>query len=280
MTRWLVISNCQTRGLAQSLAVQSPGLEVDECEILAYRKDHAYWAARLADYAKIVINTQFYESDLQADCAGMDKVLTPQIYFPGYHPDETLLFVDGAPIESGIGLYHSLIAFAAYRRGLGAAETVALYRRETYEALDYLGWWSDWRRRLIEEFAAQNLDISGAFNRWSRGRAFMYTSHHPRMECLYDIAGLILAAHGRAPQRVNGLPQDHLATDTWFPVYSEIATGLGFEGSYQFKVRSHYRSVDLPTFVAQSFAIYDTMDVAKVTIEDNRRSLFETLERL
>jgi hypothetical protein len=275
-----VISNCQTHGLSRSLSLQAPALEIDECDILTYRKEHDYWSARLPDYAKIVINSQFYQSDLELITAGMDTTLLPSIYFPGYHPDETLLLADGEPIDSAIGVYHSLIAYSAFGKGLSVAETCALYRLKTYEALDYLDWWSRWRLRLLDEFAQHDLDISAAFNRWSRGRAFMYTSHHPRVECLFDIAALILARSGLEPQRPNCLPDDRLVTDTCFPVYSEIATGLGFEGSYLFKARGGRRCIDLQTFVSQSFGLYESLDPARITVEESRLPIFEALAKL
>jgi hypothetical protein len=280
MSKWLVISNCQTQGLARSLGLQAPGIEVHECDILTYRREHDLWSARLGDYAKLVVNSQFYESDVQPDAGGLDTLVFPQMYFPGYHPDETLLYLDGAVIDSSIGAYHSLIACSAYLRGRSVAETCALYRLETYSALDYLGWWSRWRLWFLNVFAEYDFDLTAAFNRWSRGRAFMYTSHHPRVECLFDIAGLILNKCGVEAQRPNCLPQDLLVTDVCFPVYSEIATGLGFEGSYQFKLRGQDRCIDLGTFVSQSFAIYDAHDLTKAKVEDNRQELFEALASL
>ena len=280
MSRWLVISNCQTQGLAGSLALRASSLHVDECDILAYRQDRDRWAARLSDYAKVLINPQFYESDLAADAAGIDVQLVPAIYFPGAHPDETLLYVDGAPVNSSIGVYHSLIAWASFVRKRSPVRTCALFASETYRALGYLDWWSRWRTLLLAEFADQGLDVSGAFNAWSRGRPFMYTSHHPRVDCLFDLAGVILAKAGIAPERPNALPEDRLAGDTCFPVYREFATELGFEGSYLFKPRGERRCLDLATFIDQSFAIYEGLDPERVTIEENRRPLFEALSSL
>jgi hypothetical protein len=280
MSKWLVISNCQTRGLTASLSLQAPGIEVEGCEILAYRKERDHWTARLPDFSKIVINSQF-EAELKSDCAGLDTIIVPPIYFPGYHPDETVLLVDGALISSSIGVYHSLIAFSAYGKGMSVAETLALYRQETYDALDYLGWWSRWHQFLLKEFSDLDMDISTAVNRWSLGRPFMYTSHHPKVECLFDVSKVVLEKSGITPQLPNCFPEDHLISDTCFPVYSEIAAGLGFKGSYQFKPGwGRYRCVDLETFIAQSFAIYETHDLAQITVEETRQPLFEVLAGL
>jgi Polysaccharide biosynthesis enzyme WcbI len=281
MTRWLVISNCQTRGLAQSLALRAPQLEVEWCEHPTYRKERDHWKARLPDYAKIVIISQIYDADLKLDTSGLDTIVLPPIFFPGYHPDEAVLVVDRMPINGCLGLWHSLIAFSGFRRGLNVAETAALYRKETYDALDYLGWWSQWRTFLLNEFADCGFDISAEFNRWSRGRAFMYNGNHPRVECLFDVAGLILENNGHVPQRPNCLPNDYLALDACFPVYPEIAAGLGFEGSYLFKPSDpSNRCFDLETFIRRQFAIYETYGAEQITVEKGRRHVLETLESL
>jgi hypothetical protein len=276
MTRWLVISNCQTRGLAQSLALRAPQLEVAWCEYPTYQKERDHWTARLPDYAKIVITSQVYEH-LKPDTSGLDTVVLPPLFFPGYHPDEAVLVVDRKPINGCLGVWHSLIAFSGFRRGLSIANTAALYRKETYDALDYMGWWSRWRTFLLNEFAEHGFDISAEFNRWSRGRAFMYNGNHPRVECLFDIAGLILAKSGHAPQRPNCFPDDHLGLDSCFPVYPEIAAGLGFEGSYLFKPAG-YRCLDLETFIEKQFAIYETYGAEQITVEKGRRHVLERLE--
>ena len=107
----------------------------------------------------------------------------------------------------------------------------------------------------------------------------MYNSHHPKIECLFDIAGLILANSGREPQRPNCLPNDYLGLDACFPVYPEIATGLGFEGSYQFKPGGgRYRCLDLETFIRESFAVYDSYDKADLIVDDGRRHFLDMLE--
>jgi hypothetical protein len=289
MPRWLVISNCQARGLAHSLALQAPQLEVEWCEFSAYLKNREDWTARLPQFAKIIVISQVYGDELKQDTADMDVMVVPPLFFPGYHPDEGVLIVDCSEengpgvwrkVNGPLGIWHSLIAFSGHRRGLDVAKTVALYRKETYEAMDYLDWWSRWRMFLLDEFAACGLDISTAFNRWSRGRAFMHNSAHPRVECLFDIAGMILAQNGYPPQRPNCTPDDFLVLDACFPVYPEIAAGLGFEGSYLFKPGGAYRCLDLETFVRQSFDVYETYAPGRIRVEKRSRHFLDVLETL
>ena len=84
----------------------------------------------------------------------------------------------------------------------------------------------------------------------------MYTVNHPRIECIRDVAALVLERLGRKARYLDALPPDNLANGPMVPVFPAVATRLGCEGSKLFKRPGEYRHMTLEQFVAESYDAY------------------------
>ena len=209
---------------------------------------------------------------------GEQTILLPTIYFGGFHPDQCLLFDGDAMFRGGLGAYHSVIAYAAFRKGLTVREACGLFNRETFRLLGYFDVWERWEEFLVSSYAAYGFDISRAFRRWCRGRSFMHTNHHPKIDCLYDLAAIVLEAKGVRVLESDMRPPDNLVLDSCFPVYPDIAAELGFRGSYLFKPPGAFRPFDLEGFVSLSYEAYRAHgDAGRLIVDTPNRGAFERL---
>jgi hypothetical protein len=271
------LSNCQTEGLAHSLSLLNSDIDFEYCDIVGFEKDPGLWADQIDRCDKIVVNPQSYDSALDKDQVAGRTIIAPGIYFPGFHPDQCLLY-DGEEMFRGcLGVYHSVIAYAGYCKALSVADTCSLFGRATYDRLGYFDTWPEAESDLLAHFARHGLDISPAFRRWCRGRSFMHTNHHPKIDCLYDVAQLILEANGQSAWASDIRPLDNLVMAASYPVYDEIARELGFRGSYRFKPPGTFRCLDLERFVEGSFAAYAAADHGPLAMDPSRQGAFDRL---
>jgi Polysaccharide biosynthesis enzyme WcbI len=251
--RLLVISNCQTFGLANALRALSKfrvdglvGNEVKPAEM-------ALLPEALAGYDHVLASPRAAKS--LALTAG-NVALIPEIFFDGYHPDEVALNIAGTADAHGpVG--NSQIAFAAFCKGLSARDAVALFNRRTYEAAGYMGaTWDSARALLAGHFQRAGFALERHFYAWCAQGPFMHTGSHPRIGCLVDLAREALGKIGQTP-RAGPVPvEDNLLSGPVFPVYAEIAEAFGFAGSYVFKPGGTPYTIGLDAFVEESFARY------------------------
>ena len=255
--RWMVISNCQTYGLAHSLQMLADGITVEPVDAGQYQAHLEHYAARFQDYDRLLVSAAA-EGVPGADFSSARRVdKLPELPFSAYHPDMTYVMAGAAVVNGPIAAYQSMIAFVAHGRGLSVAETLALYNRHVYAACGYLDGWAAARDGLIGYCRHFGLDVSHAVRRWAREGAFMYSGNHPRIRVLYDLARLYLEREGYAARVSDVLPQDNLAASNVFPVYPEIGEVMGAPGSYLFKRAHEYSQIGLRQFVEESFAAYD-----------------------
>ena len=277
MERWFVLSNCQTQGLAHSLSLLCDRIDVEFCDVTSFRNQPDHWAHKIASVDRVVVSPEFSDTDLDMATVGDRVILVPTIYFGGFHPDQCLLFEGDSMFRGCIGSYHSTIAYTAFRKGKSVRDACALFNAGTYRRLGYFDVWPRWEAFLTSSYAAYGLDISRAVRRWCLGRSFMHTSHHPKIDCLYDLAHILLAANGRQTQESDIRPFDNLVVDTCFPVYPEIARELGFRGSYQFKPPGSFQCLDLERFVTLSFDAYSAHDTARLMVDAPNQPAFDRL---
>ncbi|OAI26171.1 hypothetical protein A1351_15420 [Methylosinus sp. R-45379] len=168
-----------------------------------------------------------------------ERVIIPELYFRGLHPDVAMLdgfwgpFSEGAPHTQT-----SLIALGAKAIGKTAEETQVLFREDVYEKLGYFDLYKTERSRLVADFGKYGIRLEEAFDFWETQNDFFYVCHHPRSFVLVDIvrnalAGRFLDADAYArSESIRRTQPDKLSagTEIW-PVYPEIARRFGFEGS-------------------------------------------------
>ena len=255
--RWLLVFNCQTVGLTNCLTFLSPNVEVKGVDIWDYTHNHAVHNAGMGEFARVVMHPEL-QGVTGYDVALAKQVsFLPGVYFEGYHPDTCFAETPGGVLKGPLQDYMSLIALAAYEAGLSYAETLRLYNGKTYEKCGYMDVWDGSRDQLIQTFQQYGLDVRPVFSRWGLRRPFMYSTNHPRIEVLQDIARLFMLQQGVRVQETDVLPADNLANGPCFPVYPEIGEALGVEGSYLFKPIGKYTYLTLAQYVRSNFDLFE-----------------------
>ncbi|AHE56567.1 WcbI family polysaccharide biosynthesis putative acetyltransferase [Sphingomonas sanxanigenens] len=265
MEQWLVISNCQTFGLANCLQAQVSDVQVTGVDTLLFNSDPDRFNATMDKYS-----TLFIADGVKGEIASAridaipDHVALPMVTCRVFHPDLVYLQHDGRPVVGPVGDYHSAIAYACFRAGMSVADTVLRFNGSFLERCGYMAMWLPERDRLVEDLATFGLDVAAPIRTWGRHEAFMFSINHPRIHVLHDIAAELLRAQGRPPFPGGIIPHDNLATGAAFAVYPEIGETLGVAGSYVFKDVGSYRPVDLEGFVAGCFASYERIGAAAI----------------
>lgn len=257
MEKWLVISNCQTFGIANCMQSQAQDLVVTGVDTLLFNSDPERFNNKLMKYDKLFI-ADGVRHELTA--ARMDliagHIALPMFSCRAFHPDLVYLLHDKRSVTGPVGDYHSTIVYACFCAGMSVTDTIQRFTGELFERCGYMDMWLSERDRLIDELAAFGLDIGYAIRSWGRHGAFMYSINHPRIHVLQTIAGQLLRAQGRTPFAPAIMPHDNLATGAAFAVYPEIGEALGIPGGYAFKDVGSYRPIDLVSFVVGCFESY------------------------
>lgn len=276
--RWLVISNCQTHGFANSLQALAPDVEVVPLYPHTFNRRPRTFNRRLEGFDRLFISPGVERLMTKAKLERIPQhVYLPWFGFRAYHPDLVYVEAQGERLKSPADDYHSGIVLAAYLRGMSIADTRALFTMKTFESCQMLGWWDAERSRIIAHCAEIGLDIAPLIAGWGRREAFMYSNNHPKVRVLFDIAKLLVRATGCEPLEGATLPHDNLAMASGFAVYPEIGETLGVSGAYLFKTYDTYRQFGLTEFITGCFDIYaqhprDTLAVAAEFEEDFART--------
>lgn len=258
MEQWLVISNCQTFGLANCLQAQASDVVVTGVDTLLFNSDPARFNAEIDKYS-----TLFIADGVKAELASprieliVEHVALPMLTCRAFHPDLVYLLHDGRALSGPAGDYHSAIAYACHRAGMSVADTLERFTGTFLDRCGYMGMWVPERDRLVSELAGFGLDVALPIRTWGRQGAFMYSINHPRIHVLHDIAAELLRQRGRPPFADGIIPHDNLATGAAFAVYPEIGEALGVAGSYAFKDVGSYRPIGLVDFIAGCFETYE-----------------------
>lgn len=273
METWLVLSNCQTYELANSLKLLSSRFHIDAIDIWAFTKNIEKYKQELPRYFRVLLHPRFCNMDFDFSIAqNLDFI--PSISFDAYHPDICYVFSPG-PVQGPMGFYHSMIVLAAYEAGLSIETTRRLFRRDVFERCGFFARWEQERTRLLEHFAEYGLDITPCFAQWSRGEAFMYSVNHPKIRCIHDIAGSFLKRLGVEPIASGMKPVDDFLSGACYPVYPEIAEAFGTQGSYLFKLPDEYRLISLERFIELSFAAYSRFPPRSIQVESTFRARYD-----
>ncbi|MEJ1120005.1 WcbI family polysaccharide biosynthesis putative acetyltransferase [Phyllobacterium sp. CCNWLW109] len=258
MDNWLLVSNCNTFGLANSLRLLTNGIKIDHADYWSFRNKLDDYKQTLSQYAKVIIHPDI--NGLAYDFSALDNLSKiPSIKFDAYHPDLCTVVARGAMLDSPLGPFHSMIVLAAYQAGYDVQTTTALFRRDVFERCGYFTRWEIERDQLLKTFINHGLDISGKFRVWTRGDCFMYGINHSKARPIHDIAQLFLEKCGIEPNCTDLVPADVMTSGACYPVYPEIGEVFGVRGSYMFKVPQEYKQISLEQFIEQSFGIYSRL---------------------
>jgi polysaccharide biosynthesis acetyltransferase WcbI-like protein len=263
--RWVVISNCQTFGLASSIQSLAKDIECIACDYWAFLQRIAEDPDYFRDFDLAVVLPDVLDRLQETPVPFPPTVTVPAFQFRAYQPDCVYVLAEGQELSGHVGPYHSMIALAAHKEGLGAERAAAFFNTDIFTAGGYLDSWVPARDNLVEGFRAHGLDIASVFVRRSRGRCFMHTINHPKIEILFDIAQALLVKLGRPIHANATLPVDALTGTIW-PVYPAIGEQLGVRGSYLFHAPNDPRPLELVPFLQKSFDLYSEWDKSRLRV--------------
>ncbi len=272
--RWLVLFNCQGFGLSNCLELLCPELVVTTVNVLRAQEELEAISSKLRGYDKVIVGSSMLTEPTEL-CRSVSAAVSdlpnfvrcPEIWFSGYHPDSCLLALEGPLAENTQIGWHSAIVYAAYRAGLDRHAAAELFCESVYRELGYLDCWAVARDEIFKEFDEHGLDIREEFVQWSRRGPFMHTANHPKIGVLMGLARVLLRKFGLPITECGIVPHDNLVNGAVFPVYPEIASVLGVQGSLLFKRGGRYRLIELEPYIERSFEIYKNAEGVEPSFE-------------
>jgi hypothetical protein len=256
--RWLVISNCQTVGLANCLSLLCPKVNIDTCDIHRFKSETEEWSKQLSDYDELIAIPKVQTLGFNDFSERSNVTYLPVLIFRGFHPDLTYVVCNDKVIKGPMDDYHSIVVFLAYKLGLSESQACQLFSARPYKKVDLPSIWETEKQTLFQSFRDHGFEITRDFIKWIRDGSFMHSVNHPKIGALYDIAKLVAEKLG-AETIANSLirPHDNLLVGPIWPIYPEIADELALtNGSYLFKTHDSYRLFDLNEFIAGSYSSY------------------------
>lgn len=250
-----ILGNCQAVGLADCLAALLPEAEVTRSSGAALAELRSNAGAH--DWILVQRPRAFAERLLDAGDRGR-LISWPRLTFTGYFPDAVVPQSATGRLRGPMGNCHSALALFGWKQGLPAAETAALFREETFEALGYFDTWEPSRDALLKEGRSTDIALEALFGEWVRGGCFMHTFNHPKVHVIQDVARSILLRMGERP--LDGpTVRDRLGEGLTLPVYPPVAARLGIPGSYRFERRDRdgVQVFELDEMIERSYAAYD-----------------------
>jgi hypothetical protein len=263
----VIIGNCQGSGIDSALRIMLPDFIVKSFNV-----------SELSDIATIekikesltetnyIIGLDNYKDSYISYCKNPNVIYLklPFFTFSAFHPDQATLVERGEILRMNSGnTYHSLIILYCYLNGYKSSD-VSKYFSKYYFAK--LGYFDLWEREVIRQTAELNSNEIGGkniFRGLSRRGNFMHTYNHPKIVVLCEIAKLfvekILEKSAIFPSNIFESVVDHLSFVGIWPVYPEIASHFGMEGSYIWRL-GDTPIVGLDKFIEYSYSEYDQLD--------------------
>lgn len=274
MTKVFVLGNCQVGGIADSLRVLMPNVNLERHvlthEAKSLRKDLRSYRKRDFDVAIVhesIPDSLGDESDLINELAPL-VLKIPSLSFSAFHPDIVYAFHDHQVVKNGLNSdWNSRIILLSYLGGYSQQETLSSFNFGTFESLGYLTAWSSSAADLAASFVRCDLDFSRWIRRVQRLGVFMYGINHPLQFALSELAVQIAESVSSEPlepvAELHRLTKDYLAHIVW-PVYPEIAQNLGLNGSYHWRVGDDYATLN--QFVQRCYRAWDRVGLKKLSL--------------
>lgn len=263
--RLSIISNCQKDSLAVCIAALNHGFKIDTYMIHEVVGDADRLRSILMASDYVFAHTPL-RATVPSDLAHKVTYF-PNLAFAAYHPDLTFArgATPGGEFETIFGplyVYQSALALYGYKEGMALDDVAALYCPAVYGRLGYLDEWDNSRRQLLAEGDACNMPLGAYIEKWSRGRSFMYSSNHPTLEVMEDIARELLRRIGMFAfdDSKHQFLEDPLKAQPIWPIYPEIGERLGVRGSLDFKINEPHGTLELRDFLTHSYESFSKFD--------------------
>jgi GSCFA family/Polysaccharide biosynthesis enzyme WcbI len=292
--KFLLMGNCQVRGLGRLMRAMTGGAEVRAIEavpevIKRLETRDIELSILIAECTLIFVHAdavtlQALEKNFPAD---YPKVrLIPKVGFAAFHPD--MDYVEdskGAHVFGPLGAYQSTLAFFCWKQKFSKAETLRLFCEETYETLGYFEYWALAKSILINEGVLTGIAMEPLVEKWSRSGCWMYSFNHPKLLVLADIAKALLEREGiKTLPGVEEYVDDEMNSSSVWPIYPEIGKRIGLAGHYLFKRFVPFELRDMPVsmmtlaqFIDESFATFSKYAPDELTCHRLRSSRYENL---
>jgi len=294
--RIVILANYQHAGLAAALRALLPAAQIVSFDLATLVHDgperrevtHAIATASLvvghdapASYGAV--------STAHLRAARRRLYLLPCFRFAGFHPDGVAISLDGTAISGPTGLLHSRIAAAAYLAGLRVPDAAALYNSLVFARLGYYDAFTAERARLLQTFAIYGYDLAPVFDGWLKPGCFMFDPTRPRMRVLLDLARILCARMGIAPDIAADAADaseanvpNPLAGAPMHPLFPEIAARLGIspEGNFRGPPQAgggRPTLYSLDAYLAASFEVFRRLPLATLRAIDGMASAMPTL---
>lgn len=270
-----IIGNCQCESLAACLGAMTAGVLQTEIHMIHEIVRDPQRLAQVIDGSNYVFAQTSLRSHLREDQVHKVRYF-PTIAFSAYHPD--LTFVRGTRIggefetvSNPLSGYHSLISLFGFMSGISLEDILTFYHSGVYSRLGYFDQWNEARRQLLAEGESSGMPLGGLFEQWAKGDPFMYSSNHPTLRVMEDIARELLKRIGwtAAVDSVHSIVADPLRAMPIWPIYPEIGQRLGVRGNMLFKRHEPEASLTLKELVTSSyecFAAYERPSLEAVTM--------------
>lgn len=265
----LLVSNCNTEGLKNSLLFHAPQLNLDAVDINQFKKDNTPETSTLNKYDTIIgITDTFLHIKKIGSSHNADEITLPPFTFSAFHPDICYVMSNGKIIQSKMHDYHSIIMLAAFLSDIPKEKIHSLFNKEVYDKLGYFSLWDSSMEYLKNSYSFLNIDI----DEWIQKRSgyygsFMHTMNHPKIYMLSDLAQSLLDYLEIKHHKSSEPPiPDNLVIGPSWPIYSEIALQYGFTGHYRFRPFADYRSFGLKSYIEDSINHYKTMGKESITV--------------
>lgn len=235
-----VLGNCQAHGVAQSIRLLAPQIEVVSRSVSLADGDNPdaieAIAAEMAACDLALIQTL---EEVQPRLTGLFATALkrsgsrarrwPPIIFRGFHPDCVYVMRDGRAMDGIVGPYHSALLCAAWAEGLPTERAARLFNGFAYAALGYFEAFDEAAALLAGQAQRHGFEFSAFLN--APAAPFMHTINHPRVEILQSVAAQALDLAGIARAATAPLPEDDLAHGPVWPAYPELARRGGWSAT-------------------------------------------------
>ena len=270
-----VVGNCQSRGIAASLAAMFPTFNVQCGFSRDIRRGLVNLDEMVANADTLVVQTCMsgpIREAIRRLRASPEVITIPTVYYTGFHPDFVYATSGAAKVDSPLGP-NSAIALHCWKSGLEPSDAVALFQGSVYSQLGYFDHAEQAKADFLEQASSLGFDMRDELARWLAAGVPLYCPNHPKLIVLAGLARAAATRLGQSPslRYPENLIIDSLAGNLVWPVYPEIASALGASGEYVFKpaeLGNHYgNSVPiyaLSEFVEKSYEAYAKHDPAEV----------------
>jgi hypothetical protein len=274
----IIIGNCQIQSIANGLELSN---EVDEVvQFPIHLKGNRVFSEAL-DYVNvsekewIVLTFRDLLDEInfsEVIKSKFKKIITfTNIYFTGLFPDQIYLGGMGDRLISAAGDYHSLICALSFLKGLNIDSCIKKYNDEVYSSLGYYDYWRVSKEELLNRDALLDIKFAQIFLEMASKTPVLHTFNHPTAEVLLTLVNLILNHIGLEKISFpSNFFYSHLASNTWWPVYPEIAKKFGIQYSTGmfFKSPDHIKRkiYNLNEFVGLTYKKYEDYGREKILI--------------